>query len=267
VSLSPAELSWVRLGGLFKPVVLGKRLTPIGIRHGAHAWDGAIAALRTEAAQWSRDNAIVRVVLSNHFVRYALAPWRADIHGSGEELALARHHFARVHGEACRQWDIRLSPAPGGGARIASAVDTALIEALRAIFPRGQRARLASVQPLLMSAVNSGGARLTREGAWLIVAEARRTCLALISSNTWHAVHNVTGRFADPEAWVALVERERWRVNLDHVPRTLWVHAPSSPAYSPRTVGAWKLMFARPRWPAGFSPARDSAYTWALGAA
>ncbi|HTD91597.1 MAG TPA: hypothetical protein VK663_13095 [Burkholderiales bacterium] len=267
ISLAPGELSWVRLAGLLKPEVRAKRIVPVEPNFGARAWDGAVGALRAEAAQWQNDNLSVRIVLSNHFVRYALVPPTKGVSSADETLALARFHFAKVHGENSRGWDIRLSSMPSGAVHVACAVDSALLLALRASFPQTQRPRLASVQPLLMSVFNSGGSFIPDSGVWLVVAEADRTCVALLKGKTWHAIQNVKGRYSDVPAWINLVERERWRIPIDAVPDTILVHAPLAPALPNRTHNTWKVMGLQNRWPAGLQPARDGAYIQALSAA
>ena len=267
VWLAPSELSWVRLGGIFQPALRAKRTVPVEAGHGARAWDGAIAALRAETAQWMGHNLDVRIVLSTHFVRYALVPHSDSVSGQDEELALARFHFSKIHGEASRSWDIRLSPAPSGGSRLACATDTALKDALRQSFANGTGPRLASVQPLLMSVFNSSRSSIPDAGAWLVMAEADRTCVALIQGKIWHAVQNTKGRFADAAAWVDLVQRERWRISLDKVPEAILVHS-TLPYTSPGArFGEWTVGALQSRWPIGLLPARDSAYISALGAA
>lgn len=267
VALAPGELCWLRLAGMFKSKLIGKGIVPVDPAYGIHAWDGAIAALRAETARWSRDRLSVRVTLSNHFVRYALVPPSSEVSGQTEELALARFHFNKVHGDSSRGWEIRLSPGRSGAPRLACAIDSALLEALKQSFPAGQRPRLDSVQPLLMSAYNSGSGAIPKGGAWLILAEPDRACVALIKDRAWHAVQNVRGHYADVESWVALVERERWRVSVDAVPDTLLIHAAQSTALPSRVHGAWKVAGLQTQWPGGLLPSRDGAYIRALSAA
>lgn len=145
ISLAPGELSWLRLAGVFKPKLIGKGIVPVEPGYGARSWDGAIATLRAETARWSRERLSVRVVLSNHFVRYALVPPSREVSGHAEELALARFHFNKVHGDSSRGWDIRLSPGRSGAPRVACAVDSTLLEALRHSFPADRRPQLTSV--------------------------------------------------------------------------------------------------------------------------
>ena len=81
ISLAPSEICWLRLSGVLKTTVVAKGMVPVDRDYGAHPWDGAIAALRNEAARWGRERLSVRVVLSNHLVRYALVPTSDQVSG------------------------------------------------------------------------------------------------------------------------------------------------------------------------------------------
>ena len=48
-SLASTEVSWLRLGGAFKPKVLAKRTVRVDPAYGPEPWQGAVAALRSEA--------------------------------------------------------------------------------------------------------------------------------------------------------------------------------------------------------------------------
>jgi len=160
----------------------------------------------------------VTVVLSNHFARYTIVQPQEGATAE-EELSLARFQFAKIHGERARGWEVRLSRA-GGGPRLACAIDASLLERLKACFPKGGKARLASVQPALMAAYNASRKRIPREGAWLLLTEPGRSCLARLASKGWASVHN------GPETdWERLVERERSRVGGEPLPTLVLKHA------------------------------------------
>ena len=144
------------------------------------------------------------VVLSNHFARYTIVAPQADATAE-EELALARFQFAKIHGDRARGWEVRLSRA-GDGPRLACAIDASLLERLKACFPKGGKARLASVQPALMAVYNAARKRIPREGAWLLLTEPGRSCLARVAPKGWGSVQN------GPESdWERQIERERNR--------------------------------------------------------
>jgi hypothetical protein len=166
----------------------------------------------------------VEVILSNHFVRYSVIPWSRALSGAGEEQAYVRHHFAKIHGDRAKGWAVRASPAPAGAARLASAIDPALLEALRAAFPRGGRAKLVSVQPLLMSRFNAWREAVPPSGAWLVVAEGERACVALHGERGWRSVQNARG------PWLTLLERERLRAPASELPNLVLLGGAPTPA-------------------------------------
>jgi hypothetical protein len=149
----------------------------------------------------------VTVVLSNHFVRYAVLPEHDGAATPQEELALARFQFARIHGERAKGWEVRVCE------RLACAIDAAALESIRVAFPRAGKARLVSVQPSLMAGYNRERRRIPREGAWLVLSEAERTCLARLAPQGWASVYN--GRETDADE---LLERERYRAAGDRLP-------------------------------------------------
>jgi hypothetical protein len=149
----------------------------------------------------------VTVVLSNHFVRYAVLPDQDGAATPEEELALARFHLTKIHGERVKGWEVRVSE------RLACAIDASLLEGIKKAFAGGRKAKLVSVQPRLMAAYNGARRRIPREGAWLVLAERGRTCLARIAAKGWASVHN--GRETDVEG---LLERERNRASGEALP-------------------------------------------------
>lgn len=183
-------------------IAVGAKRYPCDPAYGTEAWHGALQALKGIKFQRSR----VTVVLSNHFVRYALVPWSGALATPSEEEAYLRHYFAKIHGERAKAWLFRASEARRGEPRLASAVDAELVAAIRALFPKGGAARLVSVQPALMHVFNGArGAMPQPGGAWLVIAEPDRACVALHADGAFRAVQNAKGE------WRTLLERERFR--------------------------------------------------------
>jgi hypothetical protein len=169
-------------------------------------WQGALEDFARRIAALAK-RVDVTVVLSNHFVRYAVLPEQDGAATPEEELALARFHLAKIHGERVRGWEVRVSE------RLACAIDAALLEGIKSCFPKNRKPRLVSVQPRLMSAYNAARRRIPRDGAWLVLAEGGRTCLARVAAKGWASVHN--GRETDV---AELLERERSRASGEPLP-------------------------------------------------
>jgi hypothetical protein len=179
-------------------------------------------------------NARVTIELSNELVRYALVPWSDALSTPAEEEAYVRHHFVKVHGERAKGWALRASEAAPGEPRLASAIDAGLVDALRKAF-EGKKAKLVSIQPALMARFNLVRGALPAEGAWLVVAERERACVALHGARGWRSVQNARG------SWRATLERERHRVEGD-VPSLVLLAGDEPPANDPafqfRALGA-----------------------------
>ena len=185
------------------------RLWPEGLTLALEPGEGALEELARKAAAVRR-RTDVTVVLSNHFVRYAVLPDRGGAASAEEELALARFHLAKIHGERAKGWEVRVCDG------LACAIDAQLLAGVKACFPATGKARLASVQPYLMAAYNRARSRIPREGAWLVLAESGRTCLARLAAKGWAWVHNSRETDAD-----ALLERERNRASGEPLPSTV----------------------------------------------
>ena len=215
ITISPSE------------VVLGGKTIACDRAYGAEPWQGAVAAL---ASVGFEAPCRVSVVLANPLVRYAVVPWSEGLDTPAEEEAYVRHHFAKVHGERAREWELRSSEAASGAPRLASAVDRRLIDAIKTVFPKGGKAKLVSVQPELMSRFNQWRGFIPAGGAWLVLAGRGRACVALHGRAGWAGVLNGKG------AWLELLDRERYRVG-DEAPDVVLL----SGAKPPEAPAHWKF--------------------------
>jgi hypothetical protein len=197
IGLAPSFVSVERERGFLRKAIVDRQKLACDPGFGAQLWDGALAALK------SCDTRLrATVVLSNHFVRYAIVPWTTGLDTAAEEEAYVRHYFARVHGERAKSWVLRWTR--NGDTRLASAIDQGLLEALKLALPR-----LVSMQPYLMAAINGCSDFIPKTGAWLALVEDERACIALHAGGRWRAVQNARG------AWLDLLERERHRAESD----------------------------------------------------
>lgn len=239
IGLAPSAVSIVRVSGPWRGRVASAQVVDCDPAFGAEAWQGALAMLAQAAAGLARDAVNATIVLSNHFVRYALVPWSDALDSAEEELAFARHTFVRIHGDRAKAWDVQIAGEARGAARLASAIDQGLVDALRACFPSSGKAYLVSVQPHLMSAFNLWRRRLGPD-AWILIIEPQRACLAMRSKGQWNAVCNKRGEFQDAATWVDLLERERYRVGTD-APSEVAVFAPRNDKAAFPDAGRWKF--------------------------
>lgn len=246
VSLAPERVAFARLRGRLRPELVSKN---------AVSSDQPLEVLRTAIAALGKERLRASVVLSNRYLRYVVVPFDASVSGPEEELALARYHFSRIHGERVKDWDLRLSEGPPGATRLACAVDAGLIGEIRGCFPPASGAKLVSIQPYLMAAYNRWRDAIADEDAWLLLPEAEGACLAYASRAGWRAARTL--QCHDDAALAESMQREQLRV--DGAPRAALVHGEPSPA-----PAGWKLQRLALPPLEGYSPLDDGAYAMAL---
>lgn len=181
------------------------RVISVAPADGTSAWRAALEAL--PAALGERAPRRLTVILSHHFLRYALLPWNAALQSEEAWRAYAEHRLAAIYGAPAAPWVLRVAATAPRGARIACAVEQALIDALQAKL-RERGVRLASVQPHLMAAFNRSRRRLRGASCWLVVAEAGRLALALIERGAWCSLRTRRAGEDWREALPALLARE-----------------------------------------------------------
>jgi len=242
ISLAPNAVAFVRLR---RGKVLLKKHFPA---------EKPVEALRSTIASFGKERMRATVVLSNSYVRYAVVPYDAAVSGPEEELAMARFHFSRLHGDRAKGWDLRLSDGPAGAARLASAVDTGLVASIRGCFPAGSGVKLVSLQPYLMAAYNRWRDAIAKEDAWLLLPEPEGACLAYATRAGW-----LSARTFKSENDLLAESLEREQLRLAAAPRAVLV-----PGVPPAAPAGWKL--SRLSLPPldGYSPLDDGAYGMAL---
>jgi hypothetical protein len=153
------------------------------------AWRASVERLGTALREMRAQHAGVDVLLSDHFVRYALVTWNAGLVADAERLAFARLAFREIYGSLTDTWDLCLAEQPAGEASLAGAIDRGLLQALRDAV-RGQGARLRSVSPSLSARINRHRIALKGADFCLASVEPGRLTLAFHNAEGWLSVRS-----------------------------------------------------------------------------
>jgi len=266
VGLAPAALGYARLQGVSRPRIVEKRVLDCDPQFGPQPWQGAVAALAQLAGALKSARTSVTVVLSNHFVRYALVPRNDGLDRGAENLAFARYCLGKIYGERSKAWEVRLGDGTTGSTRVASAIDAELLQAVRACFAPDGKAKLVSVQPYLMSAFNRWRSVAGGKSAWLLLVEPRRACLARLETGHWNAVRNTRGDFEGPDEWAEMLDRERHLMAAAAAEGEIFVHAPHRAKVEDVEAGSWRFKALTLPELAGYSPIEDARLDMALSA-
>lgn len=188
VALSPSRIDIMRIAGIMRRSAAYAELIP-GIEVVAEApWRGPVAALAEAMPNLAPRGSRCVIVLSNHFCRYTVVPASAGLANEVEVEAYARLRLDEIYGQgAAAQWEVRIAGGNPGTARLACAVDRALMEELRRTCSAA-RLKLASVRPLLAASFDHWRSRFSADSFWFAAAEEGRLCLAAIDNYAWRSV-------------------------------------------------------------------------------
>lgn len=190
-------------------------------------WKGVVQALESLLEKPELRDARAEVVVSNHFLRYAVVPWRDDVAGEAERLALVRHALTRLYGAHMEGWEVSVSLARHGAAALAAAIEPELLGSLRAAS-RTAGLVLESVAPLLVAGFNQACVGVEAPGYWFVSVESGRVCLARIHDGEWQSVR--CQRIGDD--WKAelsvMLDREMLLEEASPAPLPVYVHAPAA---------------------------------------
>jgi hypothetical protein len=189
IYVAPHKLALTRLARGVHPKTAGAANWTNDLIQDAH-WTGALAALDALLAKSDWQGALARIVLSDHWVRYAMVPYSAALGGSAERLAHARHVLTGIYGEIVAEWTVTLANGRPGQAQVVCAVPTALLEELHAMLAR-HKIPLRSLQPQLVCAYNHWRAQLPDGGAWFVSIEQGSLAAARLGRGGWDRVHSV----------------------------------------------------------------------------
>lgn len=170
------------------------------------AWRAAVEAFHRFLAKPEIGTGDLRVVLSNHFVRYLLVPWSAQIVSEEEFRSYAAAAFEEVYGEASAEWEVCVSAERSGSPRLAAAVDRSLLKSIR-MAVANTRLHLTSVQPYLMAAYNRVARPRPEKDFVFMLVEAGRACILAAQGGKWRHVSAMAAP-QDPVALSFLLERE-----------------------------------------------------------
>ena len=187
--LSPYRLCLVRMRRGVRPTPVAEHEQRLeGVK--GDSFGPALEAFAAMLAQSPWQGTATRVVIADHWARYAIVPWVAALGSAQERLAHGRQLLAGLYGEAVEGWDVRISEAPPGTARVVCAVPGELIAAVRAACA-AHGSTILSLQPQLVAAYEAWRPSLPSSNAWFVSVEQGSLAAARFGRQGWDRVHGV----------------------------------------------------------------------------
>jgi hypothetical protein len=207
-------------------------------RHG-EPWKGLAEDLDSALAGAGWRKARAAIVLSNHHVRYSLAPALPGLR-KVERAAAARHHLGVVYGDRIGRWAVRTADDPGGDRMLAAAVDPDLIAAVSGAL-RARDVQPGSMRPYLAEAYDLARRRMAKGPAWLAAIEPGRLCVAHLDGGRWRALRSQRQVEPPSQALPALLEQVRLSAEVELAPGTLYAVCRGVSLEGVVLDGRWRL--------------------------
>jgi hypothetical protein len=242
--------------------VIEKKIYPCAEGEDSY-WDVALKSLETALSELPEKPAYARVILSNHFMSYAMVELNQSLNGEAEELAYAKHCFSMLYGPNAASWELRLSRDFSSSQQLASAVDTLFLQNLRATFTRAN-IRLKSVQPYLMAAYNNCHSLLQNQDVWFVLFEHGHICIGQVRQGHWSSIRTFNVGKDWFEKLNEILDREAYLSETDISSDKIFLWAPEYIKNELPKSPRWKIHKLKPEIPPGFAHQYDEQFSIAM---
>lgn len=268
IVLGRDQLQWVRIGrrltwrGISGSVKELQAL-PFDAEPGEQPWEAGLRTLRTVLAAMQDKPARAQVVISNHFMRYAMVANNEALSNAAEQLAYARHRFVQLYGADAEGWDCRIDGNGEGAVNLACAVDGRLMQSLRAVF-REAGVRLASLQPQLMKAYNNSHGELRQLRTWFVQQGEGKLCIGMVEQGRWCELRTVRAGDDWLEKLPEIMDREACLMGLAGSPEQVYLWSPEHAQAELPKHERWRFRMLLPVILPGFADGYDARFAIAL---
>ena len=260
IALCPDKVAVAYIERGWRARIAGKQVVDVETASD-QPWRAPLAALENILAEIKGPQIAATVILSNHFVRYAVVPWNDGVDSAAEQTAFARHCFRNVYGDAEENWDIRVSDGGFRRNALAAAVDRDLSGGLVRLFA-ARAVPLLSLQPHFMAACNRFHRELaSHERGCFAVLERGRAAIGIYDAAGWRTL--TARRVGAPDAVALAPVIAQEALSAPEAPRRLWVAAVEYPQLE-LTIAGWTVRPLRLKAQRGFSPFDDPGCAMAL---
>ncbi len=261
IAISPERISMLKLGRGLKPKVLGSHDEAVMASANQASWQVSVERLGVLLAGPDCQGAEASIVLSNRLVQYAAITFDAGLKKYSEQEGYARHMLTQTYGPVVGEWDLRIQKGKEGMPWLVSAVDRALLEALRQACATN-RLKLRSITPHLMPVFNRFRNTLKADPAWLVVDEPGHALFVLFDKGEFAAINGVNhgGLHELP----MLLDREALVAALPEQCRTVYLNTTGS-GLPAGAVGGYEVTRLETPVPGNVPQGESGLYALALG--
>jgi hypothetical protein len=261
IALTPEGVALARLSKGLRRKLIDTALIPCSSSDPTD-WRPCIEALgeALQAAAWQQARATV--IVSNHFVRYALVPWSEHLGDDAEKEAWVRHQFRELYDESDAPLDYRWSEEGPSEPCVASAVEREFLERIERTLEQASL-DLVSLQPYLMAVFNRWRRRLGARPVRLVLPEEGRVCMAAFADRSWRGI-TCRSAGADWQAELPLLLERELVLAADDAPPHVLLYCPQLSAAECAVLRDLPLEVLEPRGLRGYAASPGTPCAMAL---
>jgi hypothetical protein len=188
ILIAPRRVALTRMGRGIRPRCIGEAARSVNTGS-LTDWRPALTVLHNCLAEAAWQGANARVVISDHWVRYAIVPWSGDISNDEERTAHGRICLAKIYGNVADQWRVSLSEGAPGESRVACAMPEHLLDEIRTTLD-SFHTPLVSAQPQLIAAYNRWCDKLPLASGWFVTIDEGTLAAARLVRGGWDRVYS-----------------------------------------------------------------------------
>jgi hypothetical protein len=189
IYVSPRQIVLTRMKRGIRPLNIADCNRPV-INGEINQWEMALDTLAHCLEETTWHGAIGRLIVADHWARYAIVPWSDALTDQDERIQHARYCLAKTYGDVVSQWTVTLNESAPGVAQVACAIPSALLARIHDLT-EAHGPRVKSVQPQLIASFNSWRPRLPKGDGWFVTLEEESLAAAHFTNSGWDRVHSV----------------------------------------------------------------------------
>ncbi|ODT64378.1 MAG: hypothetical protein ABS69_20455 [Nitrosomonadales bacterium SCN 54-20] len=185
--LSPYRVELVRLQRHVKPGQAEKQMAACERADEGTTWGATLVQLKRMLP--AETGADIHILLSNHFVRYAVIPPQSKIETPAELQTYAAFQMQEIYGERAAEWELSISSWDPATGAVCAAVERSFLQELEELAA-SQRMKLKYVEPYFTSVFDHWHDSFDNGRTWFALIETGRLCLALLEGGAWLRILN-----------------------------------------------------------------------------
>lgn len=230
VVLCPDKVIFLGWGRGLHPKVILQTTLPCAPISDVPNWQSALDVFECWLGSHEMGRADVTVVLSNHFVRYAVMPYSIDVNSREEERTLAQILFEGVYGELVKQWKLEIVDGGYGEPRLMAAADTSLLDKIANVLTPSTL-QLSAITPYFVSAFNRFHKQMQEPDGLFTVVEAGQMVVVAFKNAQLSSVRRVLLNGKLDEHLPKLLQREALTSGLDMNAVPIYLHVVGRPDF------------------------------------